>query len=261
MIVTVIAILVLLFLILPIVILYPISLSPTSYVVFPNKGYSTQWFEKLFSDPEWADAVQNSIKIALITTVLALVLGTLAAVAMNRTGRKMKSFWGEYFRLPQTVPIIVTAISMYAFLLKLQLQGTMVGLVIAHTVIALPFVVSSMNAGLESLNNNFEDAAVSLGANRFRAFMNVTLPMLKASISSAVLFAFLTSFDEIAVTLFITGPRVVTIPKKMWDGIRLQIEPTIASLSVILVSVLIIGFLLITIGQLIKSAKHKKYHS
>lgn len=261
MIVTVIAILVLLFLILPIAILYPISLSPTSYVVFPNQGYSTQWFEKLFSDAEWAEAIQNSLQIAIITTVLSLLLGTLVAVAMNRTGRRMKSFLGEYFRLPQTVPIIVTAISMYALLLKLQLQGTMAGLVIAHTVIALPFVVSSMNAGLESLNNNFEDAAVNLGANRFRAFISVTLPMLKSSISSAVLFAFLTSFDEIAVTLFITGPRVVTIPKKMWDGIRLQIEPTIAALSVLLVSVLIVGFTLITIGQIIKSARQKKYNS
>lgn len=261
MIVTVIAILVLLFLILPIAILYPISLSPTSYVVFPNQGYSTQWFEKLFSDAEWAEAVQNSLQIAIITTVLSLLLGTLVAVAMNRTGKRMKNFLGEYFRLPQTVPIIVTAISMYALLLKLQLQGTMAGLVIAHTVIALPFVVSSMNAGLEALNNNFEDAAVNLGANRFRAFIGVTLPMLKSSISSAVLFAFLTSFDEIAVTLFITGPRVVTIPKKMWDGIRLQIEPTIAALSVLLVSVLIVGFTLITIGQLIKSARQKKYNS
>lgn len=261
MIVTIVAILVLLFLILPIAILYPISLSPTSYVVFPNEGYSTQWFEKLFNEPEWADAVQNSLEIAIITTILALILGTMVAVAMNRMGRKFKNVCGEYFRLPQTVPIIVTAISMYALLLKLQLQGTIVGLVIAHTVVALPFVVSSMNAGLESLNNNFEDAAVNLGASRFRAFINVTLPLLKGSISSAILFAFLTSFDEIAVTLFITGPRVVTIPKKMWDGIRLQIEPTIASLSVILVSVLIIGFILITIGQIVKSARQKNINS
>ena len=114
-----------------------------------------------------------------------------------------------------------------------------------------------MNAGLEALNNNFEDAAVNLGANRFLAFFHVTLPMLKSSIASAVLFAFLTSFDEIDVTLFITGPSVITIPKKMWDGIRLQIEPTIAALSAILVTVLIAGFVLITLGQIIRSAKQK----
>ena len=127
---------------------------------------------------------------------------------------------------------------------------------IAHTVIALPFVVTTMNAGMEIINNNFEDAAVNLGANRFMAFFHVTLPMLKSSIQSAMLFAFLTSFDEIAVTLFITGPSVITIPKKMWDGIRLQIEPTIAALSVILVSVLIVGFVLTTLGQMIKAARH-----
>ena len=207
MLVTVLAILVILFLIAPILILFPISFSPTSYIVFPNQGFSTKWYEKLFSDAEWMMAIQNSLKIAVITTVVSL--------------------------------------------------GTVLGMVIAHTVIALPFVVTTMNAGLESMNNNFEDAAVNLGANRFLAFFHVTLPMLRSSIGSSVLFAFLTSFDEIAVTLFITGPSVITIPKKMWDGIRLQIEPTIAALSVILVSTLTVGFLLITFGQMIKSVRHK----
>ena len=221
---TTIAILVILFLILPIFILYPISFSPTSYIVFPNTGFSTQWYEKLFSDAGWGQAVQNSIEIAILTTIVSLAFGILAAVCMNRIGKKWKGLFGEYFRLPQTIPIIVTAISVYALLLKWQLQGTIPGLVIAHTVIALPFVVSTMNAGLEALNNNFEDAAVNLGANRFLAFFTVTLPMLRSSVGSAILFAFLTSFDEIAVTLFITGPSVTTIPKKMWDGIRLQIE-------------------------------------
>lgn len=257
MIAIIITILVLLFLIVPIINLYPISLSPTSYIVFPNRGFSTQWFEKLFADAEWGMAVQNSLLIAAMTTVAALLLGTLAAVCMNRMGRKAKGFLDEYFRFPQTVPIIVTAISMYALLLKLQLQGTVTGMVIAHTVVALPFVVSSMNAGMEALNNNFEDAAVNLGANRLRAFLGVTLPMLRSSVFSAALFAFLTSFDEIAITLFITGPRVVTIPKKMWDGIRLQIEPTIAALSVILVTVLILGFVLVTLGQVVRTARSK----
>ncbi len=254
---TTIAILVILFLILPIFILYPISFSPTSYIVFPNTGFSTQWYEKLFSDAGWGQAVQNSIEIAILTTIVSLAFGILAAVCMNRIGKKWKGLFGEYFRLPQTIPIIVTAISVYALLLKWQLQGTIPGLVIAHTVIALPFVVSTMNAGLEALNNNFEDAAVNLGANRFLAFFTVTLPMLRSSVGSAILFAFLTSFDEIAVTLFITGPSVTTIPKKMWDGIRLQIEPTIAALSAILVTVLIVGFLLITLGQIIQSVKNK----
>ena len=256
MIATILAVLVILFMILLIFILYPISFSPTSYIVFPNEGFSTQWYEKLFSDPLWAQAVQNSIVIAIFTTILSLLLGTIAAVCMNRFSHKWKTVLGEYFRLPQTIPIIVTAISIYALLLKWQLNGTLPGLVIAHTVIALPFVVTTMNAGMEIINNNFEDAAVNLGANRFMAFFHVTLPMLKSSIQSAMLFAFLTSFDEIAVTLFITGPSVITIPKKMWDGIRLQIEPTIAALSVILVSVLIVGFVLTTLGQMIKAARH-----
>ena len=194
MIATILAVLVILFMILPIFILYPISFSPTSYIVFPNEGFSTQWYEKLFSDPLWAQAVQNSIVIAIFTTILSLLLGTIAAVCMNRFSHKWKTVLGEYFRLPQTIPIIVTAISIYALLLKWQLNGTLPGLVIAHTVIALPFVVTTMNAGMEIINNNFEDAAVNLGANRFMAFFHVTLPMLKSSIQSAMLFAFLTSF-------------------------------------------------------------------
>ena len=140
MIATILAVLVILFMILPIFILYPISFSPTSYIVFPNEGFSTQWYEKLFSDPLWAQAVQNSIVIAIFTTILSLLLGTIAAVCMNRFSHKWKTVLGEYFRLPQTIPIIVTAISIYALLLKWQLNGTLPGLVIAHTVI--PFRLS-----------------------------------------------------------------------------------------------------------------------
>ena len=106
MIATILAVLVILFMILPIFILYPISFSPTSYIVFPNEGFSTQWYEKLFSDPLWAQAVQNSIVIAIFTTILSLLLGTIAAVCMNRFSHKWKTVLGEYFRLPQTIPII-----------------------------------------------------------------------------------------------------------------------------------------------------------
>lgn len=254
----IIAILVLIFMIVPIIMLYPVSLSSTSYIVFPNEDYSTQWFERILSDPEWILAIENSLKIAIITTVVSLVLGVMVAVCMNRLPRKYKNPLDEYFRLPQTIPIIVTAISVYALLLKMHLNGSVLGMVIAHTVIALPFVVSQINAGLTNTSINFEDAAVNLGSNRIRAFFDITLPMIKGAIGSAVLFAFLTSFDEIAVTMFVTGPSVITIPKKMWDGIRLQIEPTIAAISVIEVTILIVGFMLITLGQIISKKKISK---
>jgi putative spermidine/putrescine transport system permease protein len=242
-------VIVLLFLIVPILILIPVSLSPTSFVVFPNESYSLKWYQDLFADPGWMTAIANSLKIGVLTTVCAMLLGIAASLGIRSMGRKASIFFGEYFRLPQTIPIIVSAISVFALLNSLHLVGTLAGLTVAHTLIALPFVVTTITAGLFGINENFEMAAVSLGANRIQAFFHILLPMLRPSIASASLFAFLTSFDEIAVTLFITGPMVETLPMKMYNGISQNIKPTLAAVSSILVMALVIGFAVATVLQ------------
>jgi putative spermidine/putrescine transport system permease protein len=258
MIVLLLCILVLLFLLIPIIILVPVSLSPTTFIVFPNQSYSLKWYMDLFSDQEWITSILNSLQIGIITTILALILGVVASLALRRLTRKWARFFGEYFRLAQTIPIIVSAISIYSLFNRIHLVGTIPGLVIAHTVIALPFVITTVTAGLNGINENYEMAAMSLGASRFKAFFHIILPMLRPAIFSASLFAFLTSFDEIAVTLFITGPSVETLPIKMYNGISQDIKPTLAAVSTIFIFALTIGFAINAVIQM-KLLKRKSY--
>lgn len=242
-------------LLIPILILIPVSLSPTTYIVFPITEFSTQWYTDLFTDPEWALAFKNSMFIAICTTAFALILGIIIAAGLNTMKHRFQMIATEYFRLPQSVPIIVTAIAMYSLLSSLQLAGTMTGLIICHTMVAIPFVVTTISAGLVKMGHQYENAAISLGAGRLRAYKDIVLPMLLPSIGSAALFAFLTSFDEIAITLFVVSPSVITLPMKMYDGINQSIKPTLAAFSTIIVAIVATGFIISGIVQIIRYKK------
>lgn len=244
-------------LLVPILLLIPVSLSSTTYIVFPITEFSTRWYEDLFTDPEWALAFKNSMIIAFFTTIFALILGVLIAAGLNTLKRKVKMIATEYFRLPQSVPIIVTAIAMYSLLSSLKLAGTIPGLIICHTMVAIPFVVTTVSAGLSKIGDAYEMAAVNLGAGKIRAFVDIVLPLLLPSIGSAALFAFLTSFDEIAITLFVVSPSVITLPMKMYDGINQSIKPTLAALSTIIVAVVAIGFITAGVIQIVRGKKRK----
>lgn len=251
-----ITVIVLIFLILPIIILIPISLSPTTYVVFPPGELSLRWFKQIFLDRGWINAIGNSLIIALFTVFCSLLLGITASLCLRRVKLKYRLIFNEFFRLPQIIPIIVTAIALFGLLGKLKLVGTIPGMVIAHTVLAMPIVIATISASFDSIDLSYEMAARNLGAGPLRVFFDVTLHLIKPAIFSSAIFAFLTSFDEIAVTLFITGPGVKTLPQKMWDGIRLQIEPTIAAISTLFVLLLIIVFM--AMGIVNFKSNHKR---
>ena len=235
-----------LFLMLPILVVFPISLSSAPYMQFPPPGLSWQWYERYLDDPQWVDATWRSLYVGAATAVMALALGVPLAFRLVRS-----RFWGRAFveRLalaPIVVPTIILSIAVYGIFSKLKLIGTWYGLVVAHTVLALPFVVLVMMAGLRDFDRGLEQAAEGLGASRWRTLTRITLPLLRPSLVSAGLLAFISSFDELVVALFLAGANM-TLPKKMFDNILLEIDPTIAAVSVM--QILLVSLVLVLIGR------------
>lgn len=236
----IITIFIVIFLILPVLVVIPVSFSSAQYLTFPPPGFSLKWYQKFFEDPEWLSAALTSFKIGMLTTIASLILGTLASIGLCKSSFKGKNLVQEVFLFPQVMPVIIIAIAIFSFESRLKLIGTTTGLVIAHTVLAIPVVITTIMARLKGLDTNLEYASRSLGAGKVRTFFCIILPDIKSSMISAGLFAFITSFDELIVSLFISGPAVVTLPKRMWQDIRTQIQPTIAAISTMLILTVII---------------------
>lgn len=230
--------LILLFLILPVLIIVPMSFSSSRYIEFPPPGFSTRWYDAFFGSKTWTTALYNSLVIGICTTIFALVLGLLIAEGLQKSKFKGKSFVTELFMLPMLIPGIIVGISLFKFESQLKLNGTLTGLIIAHTVLAVPFVVRTVLASLAGLNPNYELAAQNLGANRVQTFLKITFPIIKPAIFSGAMFAFATSFDEIVVSQFICGTKVKTLPKVIWDGLNQQLDPTITSIATIMITLI-----------------------
>jgi putative spermidine/putrescine transport system permease protein len=237
-------VLVVIFLVLPIFIVIPISFSSAQYLTFPPPGFSLQWYKNFFSDSQWTDAAIKSIEVGVATTILSLILGTMAAVGITRSEFPGKSIIQNIFLLPIVVPAVIVGISVYDFQSKTGMIGSVGGLIIAHTIMAMPIVISTLMSSLTGVDPNLENAAQNLGANYFQAFMKVTLHIIRPALFSSAIFAFVTSFDELVVTMFICGVSANTLPKQMWDGIKTQIDPTIAAVSSLLIGFLITSLLI-----------------
>jgi ABC-type spermidine/putrescine transport system permease subunit II len=227
--------LVLFFLIVPNLIVIPISFNKSSLLMFPPKGFSLQWYSRYWEMPGWVDATVTSFVVAILTAIVSVVIGSFAAYGLVRGGPAGGKALNSLLMLPMIIPSLVTAIALFNVLSYLRLTGTLAGFVIGHTVVALPFVVTIMSASLRSIDISVENAARNLGASRLMTIWRVTLPMAMPGLISSGLFAFLISFDELLIALFISSPTVATLPKKLWDGIRFEIEPTLAAVSTLLV--------------------------
>jgi len=234
------------FLMLPLLVVFPISLSSAPYMQFPPPGLSWQWYERYLDDPQWIDATVRSLQIGAATAVLALALGVPLAFALVRGRFFARETLDRLAMAPLIVPTIILSVSVYGLFARLKLIGEWYGLVVAHTVLALPFIVLVMGAGLRDFDRSLEQAAEGLGASRLRTLLRVTLPLLRPSLVSAGLLAFITSFDEVVVALFLSGARM-TLPKKMFDNILMEIDPTIASVSVM--QILLVSLVLVLIGR------------
>ncbi|MFE3454767.1 ABC transporter permease [Nonomuraea sp. NPDC059194] len=220
----------------PALIVVPLSFTDRPSLKFPPDGYSTRWYANFFSDTSWMSALGTSVQVALLVTVVATVLGTAAALGLTRAKIKGLALAQGSMLAPMIVPGVVLAIGVYAVFLKFQLVGTLTGFVMAHTVLALPFVIIPVTASLRGFDRRLEDAAASLGASRWTAFRSVTLPLVAPGVASGALFAFVTSFDEVVVSLFIQSPYLQTLPVKMYASVTRETDPTIAAAATMIIA-------------------------
>lgn len=228
-----------LFLVFPLLIVVPISFSGGSYLRFPPQSYSTRWYEAYFAQESWIDATILSIQVACVATVIAMSVGLPFAIGVTRSLGKVGPIIEKLSIAPMVVPTIVYSVSMYSLFSSLGLVGNWIGIALAHAVLCLPFVIIVIVASLREYDLDQEYAAMSLGANRLTAIRRITLPQIRPALLSAAFLSFITSFDELVVAMFLSG-TFGTLPKKMFDNIKLQIDPTIAAISVIEIVVLVV---------------------
>jgi putative spermidine/putrescine transport system permease protein len=222
------------FLMLPSVIVVILSFSSAQFLSFPPPGFSLQWYAAYFRDWEWIEATARSATVAVAVTVLATALGAAASLALVRYPVRGAGLLYLLLISPIIVPTIVLGISMYSVFVGLHLIGGYPALILAHTVLATPFVVMNVTASLHGFDRTLERAAWSMGASPLLTFRKVVLPLIGPGVFNGAILAFITSFDEIVITIFLAGSRP-TLPKKMYDGIQLQVSPTLTAVSTIFI--------------------------
>jgi putative spermidine/putrescine transport system permease protein len=226
---------VLVFLLLPILVIIPLSFSDSTFLIYPITGWSLRWYQNFFGSPEWMRAAKNSFIVAPAATLLATALGTMAAVGLARVNFVFKGLLMSVLIAPMVVPIVVVGVSTYLFFAKIGLGDSYTALILVHAALGAPFVLTTVLATLQGFNQNLVRASLSLGASPLATFFRVTLPVIAPGVISGALFAFATSFDEVVVTLFLAGPEQVTLPRQMFTGIRENISPTIAAVATLLI--------------------------
>ena len=235
------------FLIFPTLIIIPMSFSSGRTLKFPPPGYSLRWYENLLTSPLWTDSAISSLQVAILTAILATILGTIAALGLTRGQFPAKNLVQSLILSPIIIPLVIVAIGMFSVFVRWEIAGSIWALVIAHTVLALPFVVINVMASLRTLDRNLELAAANLGAGPLRTFWHVTLPLIAPGALAGALFAFITSWDEIVIAIFLTSPTLRTLPVVMWSQVRLEVDPTIAAAATILSVITVVIFTVTTI--------------
>ena len=246
-----ICVLVFFFLIAPLFVIFPLSFNAEQYIHFSEKmialdpeGFSLRWYKDMIYGTKnpWGLAAKNSIIIAFFATIGATVLGTVAALGLSSRHMPYKGAFMALLILPLIVPLIISGVAIFFFMAKVGLAATHTGIVIAHIILGTPFVVITVTATLTGFDHSVTRAAASLGSNPVNTFMKITLPLILPGVISGALFAFVTSFDEVVVVLFLAGLDNTTIPIQMWVGLREQLSPTILAVAtcLIVMSILIL---------------------
>jgi putative spermidine/putrescine transport system permease protein len=229
--------LVILFLLAPVFVVVPMSFSDANYLEFPPHTWSLRWYRAFFQSSEWMAAARTSLSAAACTVLLATPIGFLAAYAIRHLRAGIGNLVYGILLLPQVAPVILLAIGVFFLYIRLHLVDSFAGIVIAHTALAVPFVVTTVAAGLKGFDRNLDFAARSLGATRTRAVIDVLLPQIRLSLIAGAVFAFVTSLDEVVIGLFIAGGSNTVLTRKMFLALRDQIDPTIAAISTLLITV------------------------
>lgn len=238
------------FLLLPILFIAALSFGSSQWLIFPPPGWTLRWYAELLSDPQWLESAWTSFRIATIVTVLSVLLGLVTSFGLVRGKFLFRDALKALFLTPMILPVVVFAVALYAFFLRIGLGGTLVGFVLSHLVLALPFSILSISSALEGFDKSIEDAAVLCGASPLEAKIRVTLPAISHGLFSAAVFSFLTSWDEVVVAIFMASPSLQTLPVKVWTTLRQDLTPVVAAASTLLI--------LLTIGLMALAAIVRK---
>lgn len=232
------------FLLLPLFVIVPLSFNSEAYftftpgmLAFDPSAFSLRWYRELAGSAQWRSALANSMIVGLFATVIATVLGTLAAIGLWRSQVRGSGLIMALLLSPMVVPVVIVAAALYFSFTSLGLSQTLTGLVLAHAMLGAPLVVTTVSATLSGFDRNLLKAAANLGASHARIFRTVMLPIIWPGVLSGALFAFVTSLDEVVVVLFLAGPDQRTIPRQMWSGMREQLSPTILAAATLLIIV------------------------
>lgn len=246
------------FLLLPILVIIPLSFNAGSYLFFPLSGFSLRWYREVFSSPEWTAALQNSLIVATATAIVSTLLGSVAALGLMRLTPRMSAPLVALLLSPLFVPVIVTAVAVYFLYAQLGLDGSYAGLILAHTTLAVPFVIVVVRAALQGFDTVMLRAGASLGARPPVVFARVLLPLIAPAIAAGAVFAFMTSFDETVVALFVAGPDHRTLPLQMFEGVRDQISPAITAVATLLV---LASAVFLSFVEGLRRVREKKFNS
>ena len=237
-----------LYLLLPIVFIALLSFGSSPWLLFPPPGWTLQWYREFFADPQWIGSLLVSLKIAVIVTVLSVLLGLLAALALTRGRFRGRGALQAFLLTPMILPVVVLAVGLYALFLRTGLNGTLVGFVVAHLVIALPFSVIVIANALLVFDRSIEDAAILCGASPLQATLRVTLPSIRLGLLGAAVFSFLCSWDEVVLAIFMASPSLQTFPVRIWTVLRQDLTPVIAAASSL---VLLVTLAMLVVGGLV----------
>jgi len=246
------------FLIAPLFVILPLSFNAEQYIHFSEKmlaldpeGFSLRWYEDMIwgTKNPWGLAAKNSLIIAFFATIGSVILGTVAALGLSSRHMPYKAAVMALLISPMIVPLIISGTAIFFFMAKVGLSATFTGIILAHIILGTPFVVITVTATLTGFDHSVTRAAASLGSNPVNTFMKVTLPLILPGVISGALFAFVTSFDEVVVVLFLAGLENTTIPIQMWVGLREQLSPTILSVATCLI---IMSTLILVTAELIR---------
>lgn len=233
------------FLLLPVVFITLLSFGSSRWLIFPPPGWTLKWYADLLDDPRWLQSAWLSLQLGLCVMTASVVLGGAAAVTLVRGHFPGKRLLNGIFISPMIVPVVIVAIALYAFFMKLGLTGSFLGFVIGHLVIAMPFSVICIANSLRGFDTNLERAAAICGAGRWQTIRLVTIPAILPGILAAAVFSFLASWDEVVISIFMASPDLQTLPVRMWTSLRTDLSPTIAAISTILVASSVIAMALL----------------
>jgi putative spermidine/putrescine transport system permease protein len=226
-----------LYFVLPTLFVIPMSFSSATTFQFPPPGFSLRLYQNFFTDPVWLTSLRNSVVVALLASAVATVAGTAAALGLNSLKGRLARFTRTVLMVSMVTPAIVIAVAVYISFLQWQLVGTVGGYVLAHAAIGVPFVLVSVTSALGGFDPRLLRASASLGAPPLRTFLRVTMPLIGRGIVTGAVFAFVTSFDEVVIALFLRSPTLQTLPVQMYNSVTVEIDPTIAAASSVVVTV------------------------